>query len=163
MHFPILDRFLISLDSQALHSLVAPSHADEQPPNTTGHVTHLEQLPDHMSNPIQRPIVFRISMSVGTFQQFPFQFFDLLFRQVRFFPRSSPALLLRMLRFLSPATDTAFGGSQLSGNLLERFTTFQQTQSFLASLRKLFRCTRWSHAPIILLSAHPGRFYVKTQ
>jgi hypothetical protein len=163
MNFPILDRILVSLDSQALHSLVAPSHAGQQPPNATGHVTHLEQLPDHMSNPVQRPIVFSISMSVGTFQQCPFQLFDLLFRQVRFFPRSSLALLLRMLRVLSPATDTAFGGSQLSRDLLERFTTFQQIQSFLASFRKLFRCSAWSHAPIILQSAHSGHFYVKTQ
>jgi hypothetical protein len=33
----------------------------------------------------------------------------------------------------------------------------------LASCRKLFRCARWSHAPIILQTAHSGHFYVKTQ
>ena len=163
MYFPILDRILVSLDRQTLYPLVAPSHAGQQPPDPAGHITHLEQLPNHMPNPIQRPIIFRISVSVRSFQQFPFQLFDLLFRQVCFFPRSSLALLPRVLRFLSPATDTAFGGSQLSGDLLERFTTFQQIQSFLASFRKLFWCARGSHAPIILQSAHSGHFYVKTQ
>ena len=152
MYFPILDRILVSLDRQVLHALITPSHAGQQTPNTTGHVTHLEQLPDHMSDPVQCPIVFRISMSVGTFQQFPFQLFDLLFRQVSFFSRSSLALLLRMFRFLSPAA-----------YILECFTTFQQIQCFLASFRKLFKCTRWSHAPIILQTAHSGHFYVKTQ
>jgi hypothetical protein len=88
MYFPILDRVLVSLDCQALHALIIPSQAGQQPQNTTGHLTHLEQIPDHMSNSVQRPIVFRISMSVGAFQQFPFQLFDLLFRQVPFFPRS---------------------------------------------------------------------------
>jgi hypothetical protein len=39
----------------------------------------------------------------------------------------------------------------------------QQGQCFLASFRKLFRCARWSHAPIILQFAHTGHFYVKTQ
>jgi hypothetical protein len=33
----------------------------------------------------------------------------------------------------------------------------------LTSFRKLFRGARWSHAPIILQSAHSGHFYVKTQ
>ena len=163
MHLPILDRFLISLDGQALYPLVAPSHAGQQPPDPAGYVTYMEQLPDDMSDPVQRPILFCIPVSVRSFQQFPFQLFDLLFRQLCFFSRSSLALLLRMFRFLSPATDTAFGGSQLSGDILERFTTFQQIQSFLASFRKLFRCTTWSHAPIILQSAHSGHFYVKTQ
>lgn len=163
MYFPILDHILVSLERQALHALITPSHAGQQTPNTAGHVTHLEQLPDHMSDPVQRPIVFRISMSVGAFQQFPFQLFDLLSRQVRFFSRSSLALLLRMFRFLSPAADTAFGGPQLSGDFLDRFSTFQQIQRFLASFRKLFRCAWGSHAPIILQSAHLGHFYVKTQ
>jgi hypothetical protein len=163
MYFPILDRILVSLDRQTLYPLVAPSHAGQQPPDPAGHIAHMEQLPDHMSNPIQRPIIFCIPVSVRSFQQFPFQLFDLLFRQVCFFPRASLALLRWVLRLLSPATDAAFGGSQLSGDLLERFTTFQQIQSFLASFCKLFRCATWSHAPIILQSAHSGHFYVKTQ
>jgi hypothetical protein len=163
MHLPIFDRFLISLDRQALHALVTPSHAGQQTPDPTGHITHLEQLPDHMSNPVQCPIIFRISVSVGAFQQFPFQLFDLLYRKVCFFSRSSLALLLRMFRFLSPAADTAFGGSQLSGDFLDRFSTFQQIQCFLASFRKLFRCAWGSHAHIILQTAPSGHFYVKTQ
>ena len=163
MDFPILDRFLVSLDSQALHSLVAPSHACQQAPDSAGHIAHLEQRPDHVPDPVQGPIVFRISMSVGAFQQFPFQLFDLLFRQVRFFSRSSLALLLQMFRFLSPAADTAFRGSQLSGDFLDRLSTLQQFQCFLASFRKLFRCAKWSHAPIILQTARSGHFYVKAQ
>jgi len=163
MHPPILDRFFISLDRQTLHPLVAPSHAGQQPPDPAGHIAHLEQLPDDMSNPVQRPVIFRIPMSVRSFQQFPFQLFDLLFRKICFFSRSSLALLLWMFRFFSPAPDTAFGGSHLSGDFLDRFTTFQQIHCFLASFRKLFRCARWSHAPIILQTAHPGHFYVKTQ
>ena len=163
MHLPILDRFFISLDRQTLHALVAPAHAGQQPPDPAGHIAHMEQLPDDMSNSIQRPIVFRIPMSVCSFPQFPFQLFDLLFRQVRFFSRSSLAFLLRMLRFLSPAADTAFGGSQLSGDLADRFSTFQQLQCFWASFRKLFRCAGWSHAPIILQTSHSGHFYVKTK
>ena len=95
MYFPILDHFLISLDRQALHSLVAPSHAGQQTPDPTGHITHLEQLPDHMPDPVQGPVIFRISMSVGAFQLFPFQFFGLLFRQVGFFPRSPLTLFLQ--------------------------------------------------------------------
>lgn len=121
MHLPILDRFFISLDRQTLYSLVAPSHTGQQPPNPAGHIAQMEQFPDHMSNSVQRPVIFRISMSVGSFQQFSFQLFDLLFRQVSFFPRSSLALLLQMFRFLTPAADTAFGGSQLFGDFLERF------------------------------------------
>ena len=163
MHLPIFDRFLISLDRQALHALVAPSHAGQQTPDPTGHITHLEQLPDHMSNPVQCPIVFRISVSVGTFQQLSFQFLDLLFRQVCFFSRSPFTLFLRAFGFLSPATDTALGGSQLSCDFPDRFSTLQQVQCFLASFRKLSRCARWSHTPIILQSVHSGHFYVKTQ
>ena len=163
MHLPILDRFLISLDRQTLHALVAPSHAGEQPPDPARHITYVEQLPDDMTDPIQGPIIFCIPMSVGSFQQFPFQLFDLLLRQVRFFPRSSLAFFLRMFRFLSPAADTAFGGSQLTGDFWDRFTTFQQIQCFLASLRKLFRGARWSQAPIILQTPYLGHFYVKTQ
>lgn len=123
MYFPILDHFLISLDSQALHSLVAPSHASQQTPDPTGHVTHPEQLPDHMPDSVQGPIVFRISMSVGAFQQFTFQFFDLLFRQVGFFSRFPFTLFLRAFGFLSPATDTALGGVQLSCNFPDRSST----------------------------------------
>ena len=163
MHLPILDRFFISLDRQTLHALVAPSYAGQQPPDPAGYIAYMEQLPDDMSDSVQRPIIFRIPMSVCSFQQLPFQLFDLLFRQVRFFSRSSLALLLRMFRFLSPAADTALGGSQLSGDFLDRFTTFQQIHCFLASFRKLFRCARWSHAPIILQTARSGHFYVKTQ
>ena len=163
MYFPILDRFLIPLDGQTLYSLVAPSQAGQQTPDPAGHVTHLEQLPDHMSNSVQCPIIFRIPMSIGSFQQFPFQLLDLLFRQITLFPWSSLALFLRMFGFLSPATDTALGGSQLSGDFLDRFTILQQVQCFLASFRKLFRCAKWSHAPIILQTLHLGHFYVKTQ
>ena len=163
MHFPILNRFLIPLDGQTLHPLVTPSHAGQQAPDPAGHIAHMEQLPDHMSNSVQRPIIFCISMSICSFQQRSFQLFDLLFRQVPFFARSSLAFLPRMLGFLSPAADAALGGSQLSGDLLDRFTTLQQVQCFLTSFRKLFRCARWSHAPIILQSPLPGHFYVKTQ
>src|SRR5688572_1611738 len=163
MYFPILDRFLISLDSQTLYPLTAPSHAGQQTPDTAGLITYMEQLPDHMSNPVQCPIIFCIPMSIGAFQQFPFQLLDLLFRQVTLFSRSSLALLLRMVGFLSPAADAAFGGSQPPGNFFDGCTTLQQGQCFLASFRKLFRCAKWSHPPIILQIAHPGHFYVKTQ
>ncbi len=163
MRLPILNRFFISLDRQTLHALVAPSHAGQQTPDPAGHITYLKQLPDDMPNSVQRPIIFRIPMSVCSFQQFPFQLFDLLLRQVWFFPGSSLALFLRMFRFLSPTADTAFSGSQLTGDFLDRFATFQQIQCFLASFCKLFRCARWSHAPIILQTAYPGHFYVKTQ
>jgi hypothetical protein len=163
MYFPILNRVLVSLDRQTLYPLVAPSHAGQQPPDPTGHIAHMEQLPDQMSNPVQRPIIFRISVSVCSFQQFPFQLFDLLFRQVRFFSRSPFILFPRTFGFLSPATDTAFGGSQLPGDFLDRFSTFQQLQCFLASFRKLFRSAWGSHAPIILQSAPSGHFFVKTQ
>lgn len=163
MHLPILDHCFISLDRQTLHALVAPPHAGEQSPDPAGHITYLEQLPDDMTDPIQCPIIFCIPMSVCSFQQFPFQLFDLLLRQVCFFPWSPLTLSLRMFRFLSPTADAAFGGSQLSGDFWDRFTTFQQIQCFLASFRKLFRGARWSHAPIILQSAYPGHFYVKIQ
>ena len=163
MYLPILDRVLIPLDGQTLYPLVAPAHAGQQPPDPAGHIPYMEQLPDHMSNPIQRPIVLRIPMSVCSFQQFLFQFLDLLFRQVCLFSWSSLTLFLRMFGFLSPAANAAFGGSQLSGDFLDRITTLQQVQCFLASFRKLFRCARGSHAPIILQIARPGHFYVKTQ
>jgi len=163
MYLPILDRFLIPLDRQALHSLVAPAHAGQQTPDPTGHIPHLEQLPDHMPNPVQCPVVFCIPVSVGAFQQFSLQFLDLLFRQVRFLSRSSLALLLRVFGFLSPATDAALRGCQLFGNFLNRFSALQQVQCLLASFRKLFRCAGGSHAPIILQIAHSGHSYVKSQ
>ena len=163
MYFPILDRFLVALDRPALHALVTPSQAGQQTPDPAGHITHLKQLPDHMANPVQRPIIFCIPMSIGTFQQFPFQLLDLLYRQISFFSRSPFTLFLRAFGFLSPATDTALGGSQLSCDFPDRFSTLQQVQCFLASFRKLFRCARWSHAPIILQTAYSGQFYVKTQ
>lgn len=163
MYLPILNGFLIPLDGQTLYPLVAPAHAGQQTPDPAGHIPYMEQLPDHMSNPIQRPIVLRIPMSVCSFQQFPFQFSDLLFRQVSWFSRSSLTLFLRMIGFFSPAANAAFGGSQLSGDFLDRFTTLQQVQCSLASFRKLFWCARRSHAPIILQIAHHGHFYVKHQ
>jgi hypothetical protein len=163
MYLPILDRLLIPLDRQTLYSLVAPAHAGQQTPDPTGHITHLEQLPDHMPDPVQGPVVFRIPVSVGAFQQLAFQFLDLRFGQVRFFSRSALTLFPRVFGFLSPATDAALRGSQLFGNFLYRFSALQQGHCFLASFRKLFRCARWSHAPIILQIAHPGHFYVKTQ
>jgi len=163
MYLPILDRFLIPPDRQTLHALVAPAHAGQQTPDPTGHIPYLEQRPDHMPDPIQCPVVFRIPVSVGAFQQLSFQFLDLLFRQVCFFSRSSLTLFPRVFGFLSPATDAALRGTQLFGNFLYRFSALQQVQCFLASFRKLFRCARWSHAPIILQITHTGHFYVKTQ
>ncbi len=39
MHLPVLDRFLILLDSQTLHPLIAPSHAGQQTSDLAGHIT----------------------------------------------------------------------------------------------------------------------------
>ena len=107
MYLPILNRFLIPLDGQTLHPLVAPAHAGQQSPDPAGHITYMEQFPDHMPNPIQRPVILRIPMSVCSSQQLAFQLLNLLFRQVTLFSRSSLALFLRMFHFLSPATDAA--------------------------------------------------------
>jgi len=163
MHLPILNRFLIPLDGQTLHPLVTPAHTGQQTPNPAGPIAHIEQLPNHMSDTVQRPIILCISMSIGPLQQFPFQLLDLLFRQVALFSRPTFALFLRVFRFLLPAADASCGDSQFLGYFFNRFTTFQHVQGFLASFRKFFWCAKGSHAPIILQYLHHGHFYVKTQ
>src|SRR6186713_1539027 len=67
LFLPLLDGILISMQRSALRSLVTPTHPLHHMPDSTGLIADAKQLPDHLSNPIQGPVVARIPKSIGSF------------------------------------------------------------------------------------------------
>src|SRR3990172_8583163 len=83
-------------------------------PNATGVILHAKQLPNHLRDPRQRPVVFRIALGTGTLQQDPFQTFQLSNRQVTGPSRMRGvrfSLWVAPARRLSPAVNTAGAGT----------------------------------------------------
>ena len=113
MTFPAFNRCLIPLEGQSLHFLTTPIHSIQQPPNTTGRVADPEQIPNQMSNAIQGPIIFAVSMSIGTSQQFLLQLFDMLIRYIGWLARRSLTFLLGRF-LLTPTVDTPASDTKLS-------------------------------------------------
>ena len=72
-------------------------------------------------------------MSSRALHQFSLQLLDVLFRQIDQLSR----------------TTAAFGGSQLSGNFLDRFDILRQTKCFM---ERFATCSSASADPILLLS-----------
>lgn len=88
----------------ALLSLATPAHPLHHMPDSTCFVTNFKQLPDHLSDPIQGPVVTCISKSASAFVQGSFQLFYLFLRQLpRMTQWTSGFFLLRMSGFLIPA------------------------------------------------------------
>src|SRR6266508_6262460 len=57
---PFRNRFFVPLKSATLWALVAPAHSIHHIPNCTWMITHLEQLPNDLGDPVECPIVASI-------------------------------------------------------------------------------------------------------
>lgn len=104
LFLPLSDRFVVALQWLALLSLATPSHPLHHMPDSTCIVTNFKQLPDHLSKPIQCPVVTCISKDLGSFVQDSFQMLYLFLGQL---PQTtwwtSGFFLLWMSWFLIPA------------------------------------------------------------
>src|SRR5215467_7648460 len=67
LFLPLLDGFLISMQRLALRSLVTPTYPLHHMPDGTGLVANAKELPDHLSDPIQGPVVSCISEGIRSF------------------------------------------------------------------------------------------------
>src|SRR5262245_29258380 len=78
LFLPLLDGFLISMQRLALRSLVAPTHPLHHMPDSAGLIANSKELPDHLSNSIEGPVVARIPKGIRSFVQRLLQPFHLL-------------------------------------------------------------------------------------
>jgi predicted LPLAT superfamily acyltransferase len=69
---PTGNHFIVALEGHMLYLLTTPVHAIQETPDTAGRVTNFEQHPNHMTNALQCPVVFAISMSICASQKFLF-------------------------------------------------------------------------------------------
>src|SRR3990172_9917707 len=67
--FPVCDRCVIMLEGEPLWLLTTPVYAPQEIPYRAKAIPNTKQIPDQMSNAIQRPIVLGIAVSIGTLQQ----------------------------------------------------------------------------------------------
>lgn len=77
---PMGNRLSVMLKGDALWLLATLAHAPQQMPDTTGRVAYTEQLPDHISDASQCPVILRIAVSTRTFQECSLQPLSLLRR-----------------------------------------------------------------------------------
>src|SRR6266508_3700512 len=110
---PLSDRFVIALQRLALLSLATPAHPLHHMPDRTGFITNFKQLPDHLSDPIQCPVVTCIPKGIGSFVQGLLQAFYLFLGQLPWTTRwTSGFFLLRMPGFVFPAIHGASRDAQ---------------------------------------------------
>jgi len=118
---PLLDGRFITVQWLALRSLVAPTHPLHHMPDGAGLMPNTKQLPDHLSDPIQCPIIARISKGICSFVQRFLQTFQLLGRQLpRATRRTTGFLLPGLFRFCLPAIHGTLRDFQNFSHLFRR-------------------------------------------
>src|SRR4030067_191273 len=86
-------------------------------PHAAGLIPDAQQLPDHLCDACQRPVVFCIALSAGTFLQRSFQLFQLSRRQAAGTSRLGCVLFSAWAspRRLLPALHAAYAGGDRAG------------------------------------------------
>src|SRR5918995_353158 len=77
---PLLDGSFVPMQWLTLWALVAPTHPLHHVPDSAGLISNTKQLPDHLSDPIQGPVIACISKGIGSFVQRFLKAFHLLGR-----------------------------------------------------------------------------------
>jgi hypothetical protein len=66
---PVRNRFVIALEGTALGFLTTPAETVQQAPHARGLVADPKEVPDHVRNTLQGPVVFGVALPIGPLLQ----------------------------------------------------------------------------------------------
>ena len=136
---PLFNRLVIAMQRLALRVLVTPAHLPHQVPDCARMVTNFKELPDHLTDAIQCPIVSNVPKSICVFVQCLFQSFQLFVGQFpRAFRRTLGFFLLWLFSFLLPAVHRAVRDIENLGNFFSLSQARQARASVVLQVPRLF-------------------------
>src|SRR5437870_8218054 len=114
-------------------------------PDTAQMIAHSKQVPDHVRDALQGPVIFRIAVGISAALQSAHQVLSLGLAQIAGSPGyPSPHGSFGLTLRATPAAYTLGRRTYLLGNGRGSLPISQQLQRALTPARQLFGCAEWS-------------------